>query len=153
MATSRGVRGVGNQTILLVDDDRVSSELRSAILVLNGYDVDLAFSPEEALAKVNLRDFDVCVLDYDMPQMKGTQLALVLRERGFFMPLIMLSGRLDAPTTEPGFESFSAFICKGQNTEDFLSALAMLTSASGAGDATCKCEEHEYGQGPAAAVE
>lgn len=72
---SKGERMLASPlTILLVDDDELIREGFSALLEMDGHDVSLAASGEEALAKI--RDGvapDLVILDVNMPGLTGPQ--------------------------------------------------------------------------------
>ena len=83
--------------ILSVDDEfRVAHALAFA---LSNPDrkLTLAFSADEALAKVSDRSgsFDVVIIDHKMPRMSGLQLVERLRAENFDGRIIVLSAHLD----------------------------------------------------------
>jgi CheY-like chemotaxis protein len=112
--------------VLVVDDDRLGTEVRAELLRLNGFDVDIALSGTEALAKAASQEFDIFAVDYDMPGMNGVELARELRLRGYSAPVVMLSGRLEPPA-EPGTELLTCFVSKGQGPVTLLEVLNSLT--------------------------
>jgi CheY-like chemotaxis protein len=76
--------------ILIVDDDRIGTDVRAAFLRLKGFSTEIAYSGSEALGNVSIKEFTAIVIDYDMPDMNGLQLAFHLRQRGYVAPIIML---------------------------------------------------------------
>lgn len=78
--------------LLLVDDDAVSSLLLAEGLRGIGFDVVLAASGTEALEAVEQSEFDLAVLDIDMPGMDGLETARQLHARRP-VPYLFLSGR------------------------------------------------------------
>lgn len=79
--------------VLLVDDEESYLEYLSKRLINRGYDVTKCLSGEEALEKIESRDFDVVILDVLLPGMDGIE---TLREINRLRPLaevIMLTGR------------------------------------------------------------
>lgn len=88
--------------------------------------MDVAFSGTEALAKASSCDFDIFVIDYDMPGMNGLKLARELRRQSHWAPIAMVSGRLEPPT-EPGAELLARFISKGQGADVLLQAVLDLS--------------------------
>ena len=78
--------------VLLVDDEQELIEVLSARLESRGFDVDTAISGDEALSKLQGKDYDVVILDVFMPVKDGIQ---TLKEMKALKPLtevIMLSG-------------------------------------------------------------
>jgi DNA-binding NtrC family response regulator len=57
--------------ILVVDDDGSILRLIAAILRREHYDVDTAGGGREALAKIDVNQYDVIVLDLMMPEVSG----------------------------------------------------------------------------------
>ena len=59
------------QSILVVDDEAALAAAVSAALVDAGYSVELASDGEEALSRIQRRQFDLVVCDIKMPRMDG----------------------------------------------------------------------------------
>ncbi len=61
--------------ILIVDDDKnINDLIKEAILADGTYEVDTAFSGEEALEKLKKEDYDLLLLDIMMPNISGLEL-------------------------------------------------------------------------------
>ena len=65
--------------ILVVDDEEDLCEILQFNLETEGYQVDVAYSAEEALKK-NITDYNLLLLDVMMGEMSGFKMARVLRE-------------------------------------------------------------------------
>lgn len=78
--------------ILLVDDDKSISEILTFNLENSGFEVDTAYSAEEALEK-NFTDFQILLLDIMMGGMSGLKLAEKLRNENIHIPIIFLTAR------------------------------------------------------------
>ena len=76
--------------ILVVDDDE---SVRAVIGVLLARDNDVVLVPNggSALTAIEEQDFDVAVLDYELPDMKGTEVGFVLRQRSPRVKVIVFS--------------------------------------------------------------
>ncbi len=81
--------------ILLVDDNQHGLQARKLILEELGYQTMTAGDPLEALASLEVQQFDLVVTDYRMPHMSGVELIQKLRERDLHMPVILVSGFVD----------------------------------------------------------
>jgi adenylate cyclase len=82
--------------ILVVDDDGFVRDLLSCILESYGYVV--ATAENGALgynAYVSSPDFDLIVLDMDMPVMTGLEMMKLLQQNGFDVPILILTGNMD----------------------------------------------------------
>ena len=79
-------------SVLVVDDEASIRESLRMILEYEGYRVDEAASGSEALTKIAVRRPSALLLDIKMPQMDGLTLLSAVRERGYSMPVLMISG-------------------------------------------------------------
>lgn len=82
---------VNKNLVLIVDDEPGGLKVLSANLTLEGYDVELALSGLEALAKIDKKDYDLILLDYQMPKMNGLELLKNIRAKGIEIPVIMIT--------------------------------------------------------------
>ncbi|HEX9942551.1 MAG TPA: sigma-54 dependent transcriptional regulator [Thermoanaerobaculia bacterium] len=85
-------------SVLVVDDEAAIRDSLHMILEYEGYRVEEAASGSQALSKVAERAPDAIVLDIKMPEMDGLELLKALRERGYDMPVLMISGHADVAT-------------------------------------------------------
>jgi CheY-like chemotaxis protein len=137
--------GAERPRVLVVDDDRLGTEVRSELIRMSGCSVDVAFSGTEALAKASSCNFDIFVIDYDMPGMNGLKLARELRRQGHWAPIAMLSGRLELPS-EPGAELLARFISKGEGAHVLLRAVLDLSpQAPPTESVTTRCSTAKVG--------
>lgn len=67
--------------VLVVDDDRDFAESLHNFLVLEGYEVEMAFSAEQAKNAVNRFDAQVAILDYRLGPVIGLDLVAPLKRR------------------------------------------------------------------------
>jgi CheY-like chemotaxis protein len=89
--------------VLLVDDDPLVSDSIRRMLEFDQRQVQCVTSGAEALCLCEKQDFDVVLVDYLMPVMKGDVLAIKLKELCPNLPIIMITADADklAPTVEP----------------------------------------------------
>lgn len=57
--------------ILIAEDNESNIKLMFDILVASGFDVDKAFDGEETLLKIEQNDYDLLILDIQMPKKSG----------------------------------------------------------------------------------
>ncbi len=84
----------GHETVLLVEDDDNVRGLIVSVLSANGYNVIAAANGREALERMEESGDDVAVLmtDVVMPEMNGRELWDSFSDRGYNVPLIVMSG-------------------------------------------------------------
>ena len=85
-------------SVLVVDDEAAIRDSLHMILEYEGYRVEEAGNGTQALNKVAERAPDAILLDIKMPEMDGLELLKALRERGYEMPVLMISGHADVAT-------------------------------------------------------
>jgi DNA-binding response OmpR family regulator len=79
--------------ILVVDDEKDLCEILQFNLASEGFDIEVAYSAEEALSK-SVERFDLLLLDVMMGGMSGFKLADKIRkELGLSVPIIFLTAR------------------------------------------------------------
>src|SRR5689334_1454222 len=79
--------------LLVVEDDRMLSELIRRALVEDGFSVDVAADGEQAEIVAFVNDYDAIVLDLVLPGTSGLQLVQRLRREGRATPILILTGR------------------------------------------------------------
>ncbi len=81
--------------ILIVEDDDLLQDLFFDILKQEGYEVDQAFSGEEALAKIVAHQYDVCILDliFKNTQTQGFEVLKTIHASYPQLPVVVMSGR------------------------------------------------------------
>ena len=90
--------GPPSPRVLVVDDEASIRDSLRMILEYEGYRVDEAASGAEALARVADRRPDAVLLDIKMPEMDGLEALSAFRERGYEMPVLIISGHGDVST-------------------------------------------------------
>jgi DNA-binding response OmpR family regulator len=98
--------------ILIVDDDEAMASNCSLFLELQGFEVCIATSGAEALAKIRCESPQLLISDCDMPEMTGAELCDELQANpttGKF-PILLMSGGLRS--TLPQGTSYDAYLRK-----------------------------------------
>jgi two-component system, OmpR family, response regulator MprA len=90
--------------ILVVDDDPLLAAALRRPLAYEGFEVEIATSGEEALARVQEGAPDLVVLDILLPGMDGLEVCRQLRRKGD-LPVLMLTARDEVPERVAGFEA------------------------------------------------
>jgi CheY-like chemotaxis protein len=100
----------GPVLILLVEDDAVSSALVEGFLVEAGYEVVATADGGDALVELARREFDLIVLDVNVPTLDGLQLFEIMMKKGIGTPAIFITGvagaEVEARSLELGAAGF-----------------------------------------------
>jgi|ERR1017187_4474180 two-component system cell cycle sensor histidine kinase/response regulator CckA len=90
MITNRGTAVV--KRILLVDDEGLLRDALRLLLMQVGYKVVEANNGAEALGLFARERFDLVMTDYEMPFLKGNELATRIRRMAPRQPILMMTG-------------------------------------------------------------
>ena len=85
-------------TVLVVDDEESIRDSLRMVLEYKNHKVVEASAGAEALRRVRETPIDAVLLDIKMPEMDGLEVLSSLREQGFDMPVIIITGHGDVPT-------------------------------------------------------
>ncbi len=91
--------------LLLVEDDPKLSRAVSRGLRAEGYAVDAAADGEDALLQAAVWDYDAVILDLMLPLRDGFEVCRALRERGSWVPILMLTARGDVDDRIRGLDA------------------------------------------------
>ena len=83
---------MGKPKILVVDDEESLCEILQFNLEVEGYDVSVAYSAEQALT-MHPEQYALILLDVMMPKMMGFDVCRALRAEGDNVPVIILTAR------------------------------------------------------------
>lgn len=86
--------------ILVVDDEENILTIFRLILESAGYRVDTASTAGEALGKVRVNQFSLCLLDLNLPDMHGTELLRELHSVAPKMKKLVVTG--ESSTVDTG---------------------------------------------------
>jgi len=81
--------------ILVVEDDPSARESIKLLLQIDRHVVKEAKDGSEALALVNQQPFDLVILDYVMPGMKGWEVALNIKLMAPALPILMVTAYVE----------------------------------------------------------
>jgi CheY-like chemotaxis protein len=91
-------------TILVVDDDRETTDIFGRMLTLEGYDAQRAYSATEGLEKATTAPPDLLILDLRMPMMDGLEMLERIRAVDALrrVPAVIVTAdyMIDEPTTD-----------------------------------------------------
>ena len=82
---------VRGKRILLVDDEEPLRRLVRMMLELDGHQVTEAGNGAEALSLFTMGEFDLVITDFEMPEMKGNELAVRIKLLDPSLPILMIT--------------------------------------------------------------
>ncbi len=118
--------------VLVIDDSHFSREAISAALVKVGFAVDTAEGGDTGLQKAAAKVYDVALVDFEMPGMRGPEVLRKLRALGMQCPsvLIMLTSRTGAvDRLRAKFAGCDAYLTKPTRMQEFLDTLRQFATA------------------------
>jgi len=92
-------------SVLLVDDEKDFVESLAERLQIRDFNVTTAVSGEEAIKLVDENDFDVIVLDVQMPGKSGVDTLKEIKNTEHISQVIMLTGHATVKTAIEGMKS------------------------------------------------
>jgi len=91
--------------VLVVEDDELVSGLISDCLKLDHYDVEVVANGKEASDRLKLYNYDLIVLDWQLPEESGMDVCQKYRASGGNTPIIMLTGKRSIDDKEAGLNA------------------------------------------------
>jgi DNA-binding response OmpR family regulator len=79
----------GKERILVVDDDQNILSGFKSILEKEGYEVETAETGKAALEKIKKKKFSVCLVDFKLPDMDGTEILLKMANKPEVIKIIV----------------------------------------------------------------
>lgn len=126
IARSAGLPWQRALNILVIDDSHFSRAAISEALVKVGFAVDTAEGGEEGIRLATAKIYDVALVDFEMPGMRGPEVLRKLRALGSQAPsvLIMLTSRTGSvDRLRAKFAGCDAYLTKPTKMQEFLSTL------------------------------
>lgn len=117
--------------VLLVEDDLENAKLFTRILETANYQVIHTTRGMEGLRHARQQKFIAIILDFDLPDIDGSQVGLALRRGIGATPLIALTAHADSLTRSKARAfGFDAFIAKPCTDQDLIQTVATLIQNS-----------------------
>jgi len=91
--------------ILAVDDDPINLQVLSTILSAEQYELETVTSGKAALARLNMKEWDLIITDVMMPHMSGYELTRTIREKYSIseLPILLITARSQPEDIYTGF--------------------------------------------------
>jgi two-component system, OmpR family, alkaline phosphatase synthesis response regulator PhoP len=110
--------------ILVVDDDKILTQLLRTLLEEAGYEVNVANDGEAAYKNLKDPKCKAMLLDIRMPGINGAELLMLMTAEGVKVPVIVMAGFPDFDESEmKQFPNVKKFFHKPLYPEDVLAAV------------------------------
>lgn len=119
--------------ILVVDDEPFVCDAVRMMLAFDGHLVETASNGKDALAMMAKGKFDLVITDYEMPTMKGDELAAAIKARDPKQPVVMITAYAEKLQSEKNpLTGVDFVISKPFLLENLREAIASATPGPGA---------------------
>lgn len=113
--------------ILLVEDDVKLADSLAETLITHRYVVDLARDGQRALAHAEGASYDLILMDVTLPKLDGIGLCQRLRDRGYTLPILMLTARDTSNDKVIGLDAGAdAYMVKPFDLQELLAQIRAL---------------------------
>lgn len=121
--------------LLLAEDERSLSRAIVKILEKNNYTAEAVYNGEDALAYLEVGDYDAAILDIMMPKMDGITVLKKLRSKGNSIPVLMLTAKSEIEDKVLGLDSgANDYLAKPFDTRELLARIRAMTRTQTAPD-------------------
>ncbi len=91
--------------VLVVEDDVALAKMIADWLAIEHHKAELVHDGADASDRLKVYNYDLIVLDWELPGCKGVDILKEFRARGGLTPVLMLTGRGTIDDKEQGFDS------------------------------------------------
>jgi len=110
--------------VLIVEDNTDLREVLGRFLENNGFSVTGCDSTEDAIDQIDEHDFDIALIDINLPGKSGFSMLEYIREQGKDMPLIAMTARDGLEDKLAGFElGLTDYIVKPFDLKELLARM------------------------------
>lgn len=126
---TKEVSDLSGLKVLLVEDSIDNQELIGRYLTYAGAKVDFRVNGQEGVLAALKNDYDIVVMDVQMPVMEGYEAASLLRSKKYRKPIIALTAHAMRGEKEKSLEAgFSDYLTKPVDRKALLAAIHRLSS-------------------------
>lgn len=116
--------GTYRQRVLCVDDNEFDVFVNATVLESEGYEVLASSDPFEAAWIAKSQELDLAVLDYEMPEINGAELAAFCKTANPDIKVIVFSGSPRIPSRDLALADL--FLEKSEGVEELLDGIEAL---------------------------
>ncbi|MCA9624973.1 MAG: response regulator, partial [Myxococcales bacterium] len=121
--------------LLVAEDNAINATLLRRLLERQGHDVTVVTDGKAALDIIGQQSFDLALIDMQMPELGGLEVAWLVREeerkRGGYLPMIAVTAHVMKGTRESCLQAgFDAYMSKPVRPEELAEAIDGLVPAT-----------------------
>lgn len=125
--------------ILLAEDERSLSRAVVALLEKNHYSADAVYDGEEALAYLEMGNYDALILDIMMPKLDGLEVLRRLREKNNPIPVLMLTAKSEIEDRVTGLDTgANDYLTKPFSTAELMARIRAMTRSQANGQVSSR---------------
>ncbi|WP_128548122.1 response regulator [Larkinella soli] len=118
--------------LLVEDEERLASFIRKGILA-EGYEIQVAYDGRTGLSLFRKEEYDLIILDINLPLMNGFELCRLIRAENETVPVLMLTALDSLADKSDGFHAGADdYLAKPFEFQELLLRLRALTRRNGA---------------------
>lgn len=91
--------------LLLIEDDKDLARMVEQWLSAQRFLVDVCHNGKEGLDYLLINEYELAVVDWELPEMTGIEIVKEYRRKGGQIPIIFLTGKGDIADKESGFDT------------------------------------------------
>lgn len=115
--------------VLLVEDSEDNQDLICSLLAAEGAEVEVAQSGREGIEKAMQKEYNVILMDIQMPELDGHEAVCVLRSLGYRRPIAALTANaLKSERDRSLEEGFDDYLIKPINRKALIKSLQRLSN-------------------------
>jgi CheY-like chemotaxis protein len=122
-------RGSPKGLLLCIDDAEPLLEILAGILETYGYSVLASANAKDGLRIFQTKKIDLVIMDQEMPEVYGHEVAREMKKIKPAVPIILHSGCVDLP--DEAFKVADAVVSKGASFTPLISEVAQIMAARG----------------------
>ncbi|HEY9717562.1 MAG TPA: response regulator transcription factor [Trichormus sp.] len=127
--------------ILFVEDDAALSATVTQVLKAEQFNVELSENGNDALHRLAIYEYDLVILDWNLPEVSGPEICRQFRQKGGSTPILMLTGRNSMNDKLDGFDAGADdYLTKPFNAQELVArAKALLRRPKQMEGTTLQC--------------
>jgi DNA-binding response OmpR family regulator len=117
--------------ILLAEDDKDLHNILRTFLLFEHHQVESSFTGTDADEKLGVSDYDLLILDWDLPGKTGIDLVTTIRTKGGNAPILMITGKNSIAEKMEGLDTGADdYLTKPFNIQEFGARIRALLRRS-----------------------